>query len=175
MARGLSIAIALVMVLALAAPVQANGLYLGGGLQSVAFSSDLEKWFDFETKIGASAVGGIRFSRAFALEVVAGQAEPDEASFGTTTYTWIEVGPKFIFGTNTNIRPSVTFGVGEYTLDINIKEFEGQGGFIGFGIEEIAKGHHSVGFFVRGNYWLDDDDNLDVITFSMLLNYTFLF
>ncbi len=178
MGRKLSLAVGLALVLAVAAPVHAEGLYLGVGIQNISFGSDNDKYADYDNVIAVTGNLGIQFKPSYALEIVAGYGEPEENSslIGTTgEYTWIEVGPKFIFYSDTNVRPSVTFGVGSYNLDMKTIEYKGTGGFVGFGIEEVAGGKHSVGLFVRGNYWLDDDLSWDVSSFSVTLNYALHF
>lgn len=175
MTRELKWTMVLVLLVAVAAPMKAHGLYLGGGLQSVSIGADLDKWADFESKIGFNLNFGIQFKPSYALDIHIGYAEPEEnMTWNTVTeYTWFEIGPKFTFGVETGIQPSVTFGLGSYNLDVNVQEFEGTGAFFGFGIEEVVGQKHSVGFFVRYSYWIDDP--LDVSSLGMLLNYSYIF
>lgn len=159
-------------------PAIAGNFYLGGGIQVNTFRGDLTpgKYWDHDSAYGWDLNFGYRLTPKTALDVVYGSSEHDEVISATkSTFTWIEVGPKFFYNTDSNIQPYLTIGGGSYTLELKGVDYDGLGGFVGAGIEERGGRNHVVGIYVRANSWSDDSPNLHGVTISGGLNYNYYF
>jgi hypothetical protein len=113
----------------------------------------------------------------FALDFNAGQRKVDDAIGREVIYTWLEGGPRILFGKDSSkVRPDLFFGVGSYDLEIGSNEFDtAPGGYIGFGFQEYTTGDGFGRLQVKGVYWKSDTFNTDaaILNISLLFGYEF--
>jgi hypothetical protein len=147
------------------------------GWQTVSFGGDLGTYYDIPVGPGINV--NLMFSEflGFALEFNAGQRKVDDDLNREVIYTWLEAGPRILFGEDSSsIRPDFFFGVGSYDLEIGNLEFDtAPGGYIGFGIQEYVDDSWFGRLQVKGVYWKSDTANTDgaALNFVLAIGYEF--
>jgi len=157
-------------------PSSAGNLYLGGGTQSTSFNKEAGGFFSADIAGGFNLNVGYRVSPKIAIDLMYGQSKHDENISGTEfTHSWLEIGPKLYFNTESTIQPYIIAGGGKYDDDIQSRDYSSLGAFIGAGIEERGGRNHIVGLFARGNTFSDDSPRLSTKTFTAGVYYNYYF
>ena len=113
----------LVLFLAAASPAAAGNWYIGGGIEAVSLSEDV----DFVEDGGGLAFNfGIRFTRVTALDFTFSAGENKEGGVDIE-YGRFAVGPKFFFSDG-SFQPFVTVGIMNHVLDYQDVPYQIDGG-----------------------------------------------
>jgi hypothetical protein len=158
--------------------VQAEGVTVHAGLQTVSFGADLGKYYDFPAGPGATIVVGFPSIMGIPFDVGTGLRSTKESNSGDDAdFSWVEVGPRFPFGKESSrIRPEWFAGAGLYDLKIGSTNFDAATGFyVGFGLEDFASENISGRFQIKAAYWKSDTGSLDAssLNFSLMYGYRF--
>ncbi len=169
--------ILLALALVLASGTAYAGPSLAVGVQTVSFGGDLGKYYEIPTGPGINVNLMFPEFLGFALDFNAGQRKVDDDLNREVIYTWLEAGPRILFGKDSSsIRPDFFFGVGSYDLEIGGVEWDtAPGGYIGFGVQEYASDDWFGRLQVKSVYWKSDTSFTDgaTLNFVMSIGYDF--
>ena len=170
------------ILLALALVLVSGTAYAGPsiavGVQTVSFGGDLGKYYEVPAGPGININLMFPEFLGFALDFNAGQRKVNEGNSGEElTYTWLEAGPRILFGKdNSKVRPDLFFGVGSYDLEIGSAEWDtAPGGYIGFGFQEYASDDWFGRLQIKSVYWKSKTANTDgaTLNFVIAIGYDF--
>jgi hypothetical protein len=169
--------ILLALALVLASGTAYAGPSLAVGVQTVSFGGDLGTYYEIPTGPGININLMFPEFLGFALDFNAGQRKTDDDLNREVIYTWLEAGPRILFGKDSSsIRPDFFFGVGSYDLEIGGNEWDtAPGGYIGFGFQEYASNDWFGRLQVKSVYWKSDTFNTDgaALNFVLAIGYDF--
>ena len=155
MKRYLYVVPLLVVLLAVAVPASASNWYIGGGIETVSLSEDV----DFVDNGGGLAFNfGIRFTRVTALDFTLSASTHEEDGLDID-YARFGIGPKFFF-TDGSFQPFATVGIMSHVLDYQDAPYQIDGGglFLGFGCDAYFDPKNSLGITLISAVW-DAEDN----------------
>jgi hypothetical protein len=145
----------LIMFFAAASPAVASNWYIGGGIESVSLSEDV----DFVDNGGGLAFNfGIRFTRVTALDFILSGSTHQEGPLDID-YARFAVGPKFFFSDG-SFQPFATVGIMSHVLDYKNMPYQidGAGLFLGIGCDAYFNPNNSLGVSLISAAW-DAEDN----------------
>jgi hypothetical protein len=147
------------------------------GVQTVSFGGDLGTYYDIPVGPGININLMFPEMLGFALDFNAGQRKVDDNLHREVIYTWLEAGPRILFGKDSSsIRPDFFFGVGSYDLEIGGVEWDtAPGGYIGFGVQEYANNDWFGRLQVKSVYWKSDTFTTDGAALNFVLAIGFEF
>ena len=155
--------ILLALALILVSGTAYAGPSLAVGVQTVSFGGDLGKYYEIPAGPGININVMFPEFLGFALDFNAGQRKVDNDAGNEVIYTWLEAGPRILFGKDSSsIRPDFFFGVGSYDFEVGGFEFDtAPGGYIGFGFQEYATDDWFGRLQIKSVYWKSDTFNTD--------------
>ncbi|MDF1537223.1 MAG: outer membrane beta-barrel protein [bacterium] len=167
----------LAIVLVLVSVTAHAGPSISAGVQTVSFGGDLGKWYDIPSGPGININLMFPEILGVALDFNAGQRKVDDDNGNEVIYTWLEGGPRILFGKDgSKIRPDLFFGVGSYDLEIGPLEWDtATGGYIGFGFQEYATDDWFGRLQIKSAYWKSDTSNTDgaTLNIALMMGYEF--
>ena len=167
--------ILLAVLLLAAAPSMAGTWYIGGGIESVSLSEDV----NFVDNGGGLAFNfGIRFTRVTALDFTLSGSAHQEAGLDID-YGRFAIGPKFFFSDG-SFQPFATVGIMSHVLDYQNVPYQVDGGglYLGIGCDAYFDPNNSLGVTLISAAW-DAEDNFggagdgQTGIFKMVYNYHF--
>jgi hypothetical protein len=170
--------LALIVLSFTAAQVQAEGVSILAGFQTVSFGGDLGEYYDLPSGPGPVLNLSVMTTLGVPVDFTIGQRKgKEEYSGDEATYRWAELGPRFILGReDLRVRPEFGAGAGYYNLDIGSEEFDGAFGYyFSFGFEDQATEHLTGRFQIKSAYWKTDTGSLDAPTLNFVLMYGYRF
>ena len=165
----------LVLFLAAASPAIASNWYIGGGIETVSLSEDV----DFVDNGGGLVFNfGIRFTRVTALDFTLSGSAHQEAGLDID-YGRFAIGPKFFFSDG-SFQPFATVGIMSHVLDYQNVPYQVEGGglYLGIGCDAYFDPNNSLGVTLISAAW-DAEDNFagagdgQTGIFRMVYNYHF--
>lgn len=146
--------ILLVLFLAAANPAVASNWYIGGGIESVSLSEDV----DFVDNGGGLVFNfGIRFTSVTALDFTFSSSAHEDSGFDIT-YGRFGIGPKFFFSDG-SFQPFATVGIMSHVMDYDSAPFQIDGGglYLGIGCDAYLGPNNSLGFSLISASWDAED------------------
>jgi len=157
---------------------QAEGWYVGGGIQGVSFEDELD---DIDSGNGVTFSGGFRSDELFSAELLVGGSFHEDAIFDEDVFQFsVLAGAKLSSGSDT-VQPFVVAGISLNVVDFddvdNFDEISGVGLYWGIGLDVFLADQHALNIGYRSNSWdgENDDFDFDVTTDMVTIAYTFHF
>ena len=168
--------------------VQAEGWFVGGGLNVVSFEDDLSS---VDSGGGFQVSGGYQFDELMSAEIISGFSGHDESSYNDdVVQASVLAGIKLSLD-GEKFRPYGSLGFSLNVLEFgdfdeldddedfeDFEEVDGFGIYFGFGADIFVARKHAINVGFRVNSWDgdgDDDIELDIRTHTFSIAYAYYF